>query len=299
MGGIRSRIKYFLFVGGLVAVALVTLTSDRRALLRGGRDLPDWIGGVLDLAVPVQHAAAVPGEVVRDAWRHYVDLLGVHEENLALRRRVVELEDDNLQLREALVASGRLERIAKMREQYEIPMLPAELVGVDVSPWFRSVLVDKGRADGVRSGMPVISDRALAGLVTATSEDAARGMLLLDRQSAVDGTVQRSRARGIVRGRGDDVLEFEFVARGSDVRAGDVVITSGLGGVYPKGLLIGQISEISDPGSRLLATAVVQPAVDFGRLEQVFVMLRRGPTMDLLYEDENGQSLASRERSGP
>jgi rod shape-determining protein MreC len=89
----------------------------------------------------------------------------------------------------------------------------------------------------------------------------------------------------MVRGRGGDELVFEFVARGGDVQEGDVVITSGLGGVYPKGLRVGEISEVSEPGSRLLQTATLTPAVDFGRLEQVFVMLRRGPTMELLYRD--------------
>ena len=294
MGEFRNRIRVLVLVVVLVAAALVTMVSDRRAMREGGRELPGWAGGILDLAVPVQKMVALPVDLVRDSWRHYVDLVGVSEQSDRLRRRIAELEDDNLQLREALVASGRLERIAKMREQYEIPMLPAELVGVDVSPWFRSVLLDKGRADGVRSGMPVISERALAGLVTGTSQDAARTMLLLDRQSAVDGTVQRSRARGIVRGVGD-LLAFEFVARGSDVRAGDVVITSGLDGVFPKGLLIGQVREVSDAGSRLLATAVVEPAVDFGRLEQVFVMLHRAPTMDLLYEQEDAGAVAAKE----
>ena len=125
-----------------------------------------------------------------------------------------------------------------MRDEFEIPMLPAELVGLDVSTWFRSVLLDRGRSHGVRSGMPLISEQGLVGLVTATSRNAAKGMLLLDRQSAVDGVVQRSRARGVVRGAGEE-LAFEFVARGADVAVGDVIITSGLGGVYPKGLRIG------------------------------------------------------------
>lgn len=295
MGENQSRIRVSVVVGALVALALFTMVSDRRALQQGVRELPSWAGGLLDLAVPVQRVVAMPVDAVREAWRHYLALVDVHEDNEALRRRLRQLEEDNLQLREALVASGRLERIAKMREQYEIPMLPAELIGVDVSPWFRSVLLDKGRGSGVRSGMPVISERGLAGLVTATSDDAARTMLLLDRQSAVDSTVQRSRARGIVRGLGDDLLEFEFVARGSDVREGDVVITSGLGGVYPKGLLIGQVREIRDPGSRLLVRALLEPAVDFGRLEQVFVMLHRGPSMDLLFEQEAGPTTAARE----
>jgi rod shape-determining protein MreC len=109
--------------------------------------------------------------------------------------------------------------------------------------------------------------------------------------------VQRSRSRGIVRGTGGDRLEFEFVARDSDVAVGDVIITSGLDGVYPKGLRVGRVTEISDPGSRLLQKATLEPAVDFGRLEQVFVMLRRGPTMELLHGDEEADAAAA--ASGP
>jgi rod shape-determining protein MreC len=213
-------------------------------------------------------------------------VLSVREDNVRLRNRVAELEESNLQYREALVASGHLQQIAAMRDEFEIPMLPSEVVGLDVMPWFRSVLVDRGGAHGVRAGNPVITAEGVVGLVTATSRHAAKTMLLLDRQSAIDGIVQRSRARGIVRGRGTDQLEFEFVVRGGDVVVGDVVITSGLGGVYPKGLRIGEVVEISDPAGSLLQTANLRPAVDFGRLEQVFLMMRRGPTMDLLYGDD-------------
>jgi rod shape-determining protein MreC len=272
----------------LVGVATVTMVVDRRALRDGTRELPAWAGGLLDVAVPVQRALALPVDFVRGAWRRTAALVDVEHENVALRRAVSRLEEENLQLREALVAGGRLARIAEMREDFEVPMLPAELVGSDVSPWFRSVLLDRGRSDGVYSGMPVISEQGLAGLVVATSRGGAKTMLLLDRQTVVDATVQRSRARGIVRGRGDDTLHFEFVARGGDVRPGDIVITSGLDGVHPKGLRVGTVTEVEPPGSKLLRTAVVAPAVDFGRLEQVFVMLRRGPTLELLYTTESG-----------
>jgi rod shape-determining protein MreC len=243
---------------------------------------------VLDAAVPIQKMVAAPVDLARDGWDDYVALIDVREDNEELRRQVARLQEENLQLREALVASGRLQRIAEMRDEFEIPMLPAELVGVDVSAWFRSVLVDRGRGHGVHSGMPVISEDGLVGLVTATSSNASKIMLLLDRQSAVDGVVQRSRSRGIVRGARGDTLEFEFAVRGGDVVVGDLIITSGLGGVYPKGLRIGEVVEVSEPDAVLLRKAKVQPAVDFGRLEQVFVMLRRGPTMELLYATGDG-----------
>jgi rod shape-determining protein MreC len=287
-----------LLVVGLVAVATVSMVVDRSALRGGPRNFPPWAGPIVDAAVPIQKALSFPIDLARQTWARYGDLVGVAEENALLQERIHVLEEENLQLREALVASGRLAQIAEMRADFEVPMLPAQLVGSDVSAFFRSVLVDRGRAQGVRSGMPVISEEGIVGLVTATSERASRATLLLDRQTAIDGTVQRSRTRGIVRGRGTDLVEFEFVARGGEVDVGDVVITSGLDGVYPKGLRVGIVTAVSEPGSKLLRTATLIPAVDFGRLEQVFVILRRGPSMELLYRTEGGDADAQTASAG-
>jgi rod shape-determining protein MreC len=285
MPDLVKRLGGPILFGLLALAAVITMVSDRRSLAEGGRDLPWWQALVLEIAVPIQDAVAAPVDGVRGLWGDYIAVLAVREDNVRLRNRVAELEESNLQYREALVASGHLQQIAAMRDEFEIPMLPSEVVGLDVMPWFRSVLVDRGGSHGVRAGNPVITAEGVVGLVTATSRHAAKTMLLLDRQSAIDGIVQRSRARGIVRGRGTDQLAFEFVIRGGDVKLGDVVITSGLGGVYPKGLRVGEVVELLDPGGGLLQTATLRPAVDFGRLEQVFVMMRRGPTMDLLYGD--------------
>jgi rod shape-determining protein MreC len=137
--------------------------------------------------------------------------------------------------------------------------------------------------------MPVLVDEGLVGLVSATTPHAARAMLILDRRSAVDAMIQRSRARGLVRGLGSGgELEFVFMVRGDDVQVGDEVITSGVGGVYPKGIRVGKITSVKADRDQLLHTGRVKPAVDFGRLEQVFVVLERGPTMDLLFGGGDG-----------
>jgi rod shape-determining protein MreC len=282
----RLRVPLLLLL--LVALALLAIASDRRALARGDYE-SGWLRGVLlEVASPVQRALSAPVDGVRNTWSHYVALRGVRVENDRLRERLAQLEEENLQFREALVEGGRLRTIAEMRRDVEIPMRPAQVVGMDVSPWFHSVLIDRGRSDGVRAGMPVVTEDGVVGIITATAPDAARTLLLLDAQSSIDGIVQRSRARGIVRGEGSDELSFEFVARGSDVQVDDQVITSGLDGVYPKGLLIGTVDSVSEDGAQLIRTATIRPAVDFGRLEQVFVMLRRGPTMELLYSTRVG-----------
>jgi rod shape-determining protein MreC len=281
----------------LLLVALLALTGASLVVARRDAGAPPgegaWGSGLLEVTAPLQRGLGAPLSFARERYRRYLALVDLSAENERLRHRIAALEEENLQYREALVAGGRLARIVELRDRFEAPLRPGEVVGQDVSPWFRSVLIDRGRRHQVRPGMPVVTDQGVVGLVTASSPHASRAMLVLDRQSAVDGIVQRSRARGIVRGTGAKQLEFVFVVRGDDVRVGDVVITSGVGGVYPKGLLIGRVSEVRVDEDRLLHTATVEPAVDFGRLEQVFVMLQRGPLMDLLHpEGADGNELA-------
>ena len=285
----RTRSMLVLLAVGIVAAALVVMVADRRSQTVADRELSWFSAAVLDLSVPVQKLLSVPFDAIGEVWGRYLALVGVAQENRELRSDVARLEDENVQFREALLAGGRLEQISRMRDEFEIPMLPAEIVAMDVSSWFRAVLLGRGRAHGIAAGMPVISEDGVVGLVTTTSLNAAKVKLLLDRQSAVDGVVQRSRLRGIVRGAASgEQLAFEFVARGGDLELGDEVLSSGLGGIYPKGMRIGKVVALPGPGSQLLARATLEPTVDFSKLEQVFVMLRRGATLDLLYASDDG-----------
>jgi rod shape-determining protein MreC len=283
------RIRLPLVFTALLLLTTTLMVVDRRTVLEGGSD-HSWLSGVLiEIAAPIQKLIRLPVDLLGETWTDYIALVDLRRQNETLSARLAALEEENLQFREALVASGNLERIVQMRESFEVPLLPSEVVGQDVSPWFRSILLDRGRSHEVLSGMPVVSDHGVVGLVTATSPHASRAMMLLDRQSAVDAIVQRSRARGIVRGKGTGDLEFVFMVRGDDVQPGDVLITSGVGGVYPKGLRIGAITAVRTEEARLLHTGSVRPSVDFGRIEQVFIMLQRGPTMDLLYAGEGDE----------
>ena len=291
-GFMRLRVPLLFLV--LVVAALITMAADQRS--QDG-ELSWWSGTLLDLSIPIQKMVSVPTDGIRNLWSGYVNLVDLRKENEGLLDEVHSLRQENLQLREALIASGRLGRVARMRDQLPMPMLPAEIVGRDLSRWYRSVLLDRGRQVGVAAGMPVVSDEGVVGLVTAVSDQASKIMLLLDGQSAIDGTIQRSRAHGIVRGRGGEELLFEYVIRDNDVRIGDLIISSGVSAAFPKGLRIGEVVEVL-PGDGLVRTARLKPAVDFGRLEQVFILLWRGPTMDLLYEEPSAV-IHSNKRSEP
>ncbi len=284
MSEFLHRIRLPALFAFLVVLTLVSMVEERN-IQEGRADDRSWLRGVLfEVAVPVQQALTLPIHAATGAWRSYVSLVDLKQENERLAQRINALEEEALQYREALVSSGHLQRIVEMRQGFDVPLLPAQIVGQDVSPWFRSVLLQRGSRQQVRSGMPVVSDRGLVGIVTATSPRTARAMLLLDRQSAVAAIVQRSRARGILRGAGTDELEFVLMVRGDDVAVDDTIVTSGLDGAYPNGLRIGVVTEVNQGEEELVHTARIRPSVDFGRLEQVFVMERRGPTMRLLYE---------------
>jgi rod shape-determining protein MreC len=286
MRELLHRLRLPLLFAGLAVIASISIFADQRALRAGGRDLSWWSGGLLEVAAPVQRVLTAPIDLVRGAYRDYVSLLDVRAENETLRHQVAELQEEGLQLREALIASQTLEQVAELRSQLELPMLATEVVGQDVSPWFRTVVLDRGRDHGLRAGMPVVTENGVVGLVTATTPHAARAMLILDRQSAVDGIVQRSRARGIVRGTGGGELELEFTGPADDVQAGDLVITSGYGGVYPKGVRIGEVVSVAQDAPYLVRRAKLRPAVGFERLERVFALLWRSPTLELLSGDE-------------
>ncbi len=275
------RIRLPLLFAALLLTSLALMLRSRALAQEPGGTWADVL--LLEVVAPLEKALHWPVTPIARLWERHIALVGVRDENEALQTRILELEDENLQIREALMTSGRLERIAAMRDEFEVDLLPTEVVGQDVSLWFRSLLLDRGQRDTVKSGMPVVAPSGLVGLITATSPLAARAMMLLDRRSAVNAIVQRSRARGIVRGDGRGDLEFVFMVRGDDVRAGDVVITSGFGGVYPKGLRIGAVRSVQADRNEILHSAKVEAAVDFGRLEQVFVLLQRSSTMDLLF----------------
>jgi rod shape-determining protein MreC len=185
-----------------------------------------------------------------------------------------EFIEKNNQWRETELANERLRNLLNFQKAPTNQVVAAEVIGKDPSGWFKTLIIDKGKAEGLHKGLPVVLAQGIVGQVIEVSNHYSKVMLIIDRNSAVDALVQRSRARGIIKGASADRCRFEFVLRKHDVQIGDTVITSGLDGVYPKGLRIGRISDLSEPKADIFYDITVAPFVDYETLEEVLVILR-------------------------
>ncbi len=286
MSDLLRRLSYSLTYLTLVSLCAVGMLSHQ-----GPVELGPASRVVLSVTLPLQRAVTFPVREAARLWNDYVGLIHVRKQNERLLGQVNELELENLQYREAIVSSERFQRLSGFRAKREIPMVPANVVAEDLSPWFQAVIIDQGSSAGIGPGMPVITDSGVVGVVAGTTPGASKVLLILDPQSRVDVYIQRTRARGSVRGRSEQDCELAYLLREEDVRPGDLVLTSGLAAVYPKGLVVGEVSRVERLPYGLFQHAELRPAVDFRKLEEVFVILERRELPDDEEFSDDGEGL--------
>ena len=230
---------------------------------------------VVELTAPVERVFQWTVAWTEGIWSDYFFLVNVRKENTALRKELNTLRMENSRYRELLFTHARLKALFQFKQSLNIPSVAAQVIGLDPTGWFRSVILDKGSHAGIMVDMPVVNSSGVVGRVVSVSPHYAKVLLLTDQNSAVDSLIQRSRDRGMVRGLKTDVCALDYMIKTSDVRVGDIVVTSGLGGVYPKGIPIGEVTKVEDTPGDLFRHITVKPAVDFSRLEEVLVILRK------------------------
>ena len=262
---IRQRTGY-LFVA--VIIAHIILISAQVNTRRGVPMLEEVTFGVF---AEVQRAAAAAIETAQQGWEGYFALQQVRHENERLRQEVGQLQVQ-LQEERALARQTRnLQELLDLRQRTTLSTTAATVIAGGASPDFRTITIDKGTGDGLRSDQAVISPGGVVGRIIMPTPRAAKVQLLIDRNAAAGALVERSRAQGVVQGTGDDRLRMEYVASTADVQVGDVVVTSGIDGIYPKGFVIGEIESIDRSG--MFTAIVIRPAVDFSSIEDVLVIL--------------------------
>ena len=231
---------------------------------------------VLGILSPLLQPASRISGLAEDIWDSYIRLVDTHRENLQLREDIRTLNKRVLEGNEALLANQRLERLLDMKKGVKEPTLAATVIGEDATSWFRTLIINRGSSSGIREGMAVISSDGVVGQTIKVSSSTARVLLLTDHASGISATIQRSRARGVVKGKGELLCTLEFATREEDVKVGDTVITSGIGGVFLKGQPIGEVTMVKRGEYGIFQTVSIRPAVNLPHLEEVLVVMRGG-----------------------
>jgi rod shape-determining protein MreC len=216
------------------------------------------------------------------SWATHLGTL--QSENDAQRQAIVELRNQIMLLQEAQIENETLRRQLSFKSTVpNYRLLSAEVIGHDPSNLLQYLIIDRGASDGIQRGMPVITAEGLVGRISETSAESAQVMLITDPSSSVSALIQRSRATGVVQGYPGQALVMRYIPQGDTVALGDVVLTSGLGGNFPKRLVIGQVASVSRKDVEMFQEAEIIPAVNLHDLETVMVVLSFTP-LDLAQE---------------
>jgi rod shape-determining protein MreC len=263
---VRVRRYGILLAVLLVSFLLLTVQTRGGGTGRAGELVAIVLTPVQSLLVRVHRGAL-------GFWANYLDWKSVRRENAAIRGENEQLRVQTLQAGETREENTRLRRLLVLRDRLPLATVAGEVIGREAGGWVRSLTVNRGRGDGIAQQTPVIMPEGLVGRVVQVHRGAAVIQLLNDPASTVGAVVQRTRTAGLVEGDAGGAVRFKFMARdGASVAPGDLVVTSGLGTLFPKGLPVGRVVKIEDKGSALFHFAVLAPAVDFSRVEEVLLV---------------------------
>ncbi|MDK9717264.1 MAG: rod shape-determining protein MreC [Trichlorobacter sp.] len=264
----KYSLPIIVFVGLLVALITYSLNLSRsyqaNMLERG-------VNGAL---APMQQQATRSGGFFGQIWHDYIALVNLKQENSRLTGEIKQLNSALAAAGEALRENERLARLLDLRKTIKEPTVAAMVIGEDVTPWFRSLTLDRGSESGIREGMPVLAADGVVGQTVKVTANSSRVLLLTDHASGIAAMIHRSRARGVVKGRGDNLCSLEFAMRGEDVQVGDQVVSSGIGGIFAKGLPIGEVTMVKKGEYGIFQTVSIRPTVSTAHLEEVLVVLR-------------------------
>jgi rod shape-determining protein MreC len=262
-----NRSVVWLVVAGIIVFLALNLPPRLSAPLRDG------LTAAFSPVIKFGHGALSGVVAVGKGWSSRRRLA---EENERLQKKVRELTLENLSLRGIQGENRRLRKLLDFKESAGRTLLPAQVVGRDTRQWYSSILIDKGTKDGIQPEMAVICEEGVVGKVIEAGPSLSTVLLIIDGRSRVGGIVERTREAGIVEGSSFNTCRLNYLPRRSETRPGDRVLSSGLGGVYPKGLSVGEVTGVNEGEYGLFSYADVLPGVNFARLEEVLVIIERG-----------------------
>ncbi len=234
------------------------------------------------MVAPFQLLVTRTVEAVQDVWSVYFASVSAAKENKRLKDALAQAMADQNHYRELVLENQRLRKFIHFKETESRIMVAAKVIARDPSPWFSTMMIDKGTQEGLFRGLPVVAAEGVVGQVVAVSSSYSRVLLITDRNSSVDALVQKTRARGIVQGDNTETCFFDYTLRKEVVSIGDDIVTSGLDQVFPKGLSIGKVVDVRKENSDLFQYVKIKTSVDFNTLEEVLVFVKQiGSSKDI------------------
>jgi rod shape-determining protein MreC len=241
---------------------------------------------VVEITAPFQKLVYNTVNTITNTWLKYFGLVNARRENIRLKEQIISLKTENYRNQELLATYRRLLRLLQFTERTNQAVLAAQVIGRDPSGLFQSVIINRGKRSGLTVDMPAVNEDGVVGRIVSVSDNYSKVLLLIDQNSAVDCIIQRSRDNGIVKGLSSDACIMDYVLKTSDIKVEDIIITSGIGGIFPKGLPVGRVTDIKDPSDEFFMEIKVEPFVDFAKLEEILVILVEDPSADHTTERE-------------
>ncbi len=261
-------ITLFLFV--LIPVIAIDTST------RSPRDYRFYDRAMVTLTSPVQASITWGLEKIASGFENYIYLWHTHRDNLALLDENRKLLNSIANLREIQQENIRLKKLLRFEETFKLETVVARVIAKDISTEFRSIRINRGEDSGIKRNMAVVTEEGIVGRVLRTTPTTSDVVTVLDLYSAVDAIAERSRARGVVEGLTDDVCQLKYALRTDDIQPGDFLISSGLGGIFPKGVAVGTVSKVNRQQYGITQEVEVKPSVDFSKLEEVLVVKNGG-----------------------
>lgn len=220
-------------------------------------------------------------------WNGYINLINVQEENQQLVEEVKRLRSQVIYLKEKAATGDRLMELLKLGDTSAVKHVAANVIAKDPTNWYGALVINKGEEDGIKPNMGVITAEGVIGRIVKTAPDYSRVLLLSDRNSAIAGLIQRTGYEGIAEGQQGRVLKLNYIMTDADAIDGDIVITSGTDGVFPRGIVIGRINKIEKPQNRLFQSIELIPVATLSKVREVMVIKSLiSPDVDRLLKEE-------------
>ena len=274
----RGRFRPGVFWGSgvkRVSVAVLAIAFVVFALLpRQSQFLFHTVGEPLaDLvAIPVKGMATLD-RTLREWWMQYLAFQGLAQQNHELREAVQQLRGEVNRLREQAHMAERLAALLEFQKDKSVRTVAARVIGRSVSNWYQGVILNKGEEDGIREQMGVMTPAGVVGRIVRTSASTSIVLLTIDPNVAITGMVQRTRDEGMVQGTSQGLVLMKYIPPHSSVETGDAVVTSGLTGGFPRGVLIGEVTRVEESEDSLFRTAEIVPVVKFRYLDEVLIVV--------------------------